>query len=159
MDVIRIAADDRQRTEACARMMIASEPWLTFRRSLEAALRGLQDPGKELYAILDDGDVAGFILLDMRGPLAGYIQSVCIHPEQRNRGMGARLLAWAEQRIHTESPNIFLFVSSFNAAAQRFYARRGFEVVGRVPGFIVREHDEVLMRKTLGPWAEYRGGI
>ena len=154
-DVVRVSADDLVRTEDCARLMIASEPWLTLRRALDGALRSLRDPAKELYAALDADDIAGFVLLDMRGPLAGYIQSICVRPGCRKRGVGAALMAWAEGRIHRESPNVFLFVSSFNSGAQHFYERLGFEAVGRVPGFIVPEHDEILMRKTRGPWSEF----
>lgn len=154
-NVVRIAATDEARTEACARLMIASEPWLTLRRTLEGARRSLRDPGKELHAVFAGDAIAGFVLLDLRGPLAGYIQSICVNPDARGRGLGTALLAWAEARIFRESPNVFLFVSSFNPAAQRLYARLGFEVVGRVPGFIVREHDEILLRKTRGPWADF----
>jgi ribosomal protein S18 acetylase RimI-like enzyme len=50
---------------------------------------------------------------------------------------------------------VFLCVSSFNTAARRLYERLGFEVVGRFPDFIVRDHDELLLRRTTGPWAEF----
>lgn len=156
MDVVRVSPDDLERTGECARLMITSEPWITLGRTLEGALRSLRDPGKELHAVFEGDAVAGFVLLDMRGPLAGYIQSICIRPEQRGRGLGAGLIAWVEQRVHRESPNVFLFVSSFNVAAQRFYERLGFTAVGRVPDFIVRGSDEILMRKSLGPMAEFR---
>lgn len=43
-------------------------------------------------------------------------------------------------------------VSSFNADAQRLYARLGYEVVGTLRSYIVAEHDELLLRKTTGPW-------
>lgn len=70
--------------------------------------------------------------------------------------MGTALLSWAERRIHRESPNVFLCVSSFNVAAQRLYERLGYETVGRFADFIVQGHDELLLRKTRGPWAEFR---
>jgi [ribosomal protein S18]-alanine N-acetyltransferase len=65
------------------------------------------------------------------------------------------LIGWAEQRIARESPNVFLCVSSFNVAARRLYERLGYELVGRLDGFIVREHDELLLRKTRGSWADF----
>jgi ribosomal-protein-alanine N-acetyltransferase len=155
LDVVRVDATDRVSAEACARMMIASEPWITLRRSFDSALRNLQDPGKELHVVRVGDEVCGFVLLDMRGPLAGYIQSICVRSDQRGRGLGTALLGWAERRIHRESPNVFLCVSSFNAAARRLYERLGYEAVGSLADFVVPGHDEILLRKTQGPWTGF----
>ena len=159
MDVVRLTAEDHTRTEECARMMVNSEPWITLRRSLGSAMATLLDPGKEVYAVLDDQNISAFIILELRGPFAGYIQTVCVRPDRRGRGLGAALIGWAEQRIARESPNVFLCVSSFNVAARRLYERLGYQVVGSLAGFVVREHDELLLRKSRGPWAEFRGSV
>ena len=159
MDVVRVNASDRARAEACARLMVSSEPWITLQRSFDSALGALRDPGKELHAVLAGDEVAGFVLLDLRGPLSGYIQSICVRPDLRGHGLGAALIGWAEQRVLRESPNVFLCVSSFNAGARRLYERLGYEVVGRFPNFIVRGHDELLLRKTQGPWVEFRAVV
>ena len=152
MDVCRVDPSDRVRAEECARLMLSSEPWITLRRSFASALQALQDPGKELYVVSSGNDVTAFVLVDMRGPLAGYIQTICVHPHQRGRGVGAALIEWAEQRIFRDSPNVFMCVSSFNIGARRLYERLGYEVVGCLRSFVVREHDELLLRKTRGPW-------
>jgi [ribosomal protein S18]-alanine N-acetyltransferase len=136
--------------------MVTSEPWLTLRRSYDSALRALQDPGKELHAVLNGDEVCGFILLDLRGLLAGYIQTICVRSDLRGHGLGTALITWAEQRIFQESPNVFLCVSSFNDGARRLYVRMGYEVVGRLARFVVGQHDELLLRKTRGPWAEFQ---
>ena len=36
-------------------------------------------------------------------------------------------------------------------AAQKFYAALGYETIGVVREFLVKGHDEILMRKTIGP--------
>ena len=54
---------------------------------------------------------------------------------------------------------MFLCVSSINVAARRLYERLGYQVVGSLAGFVVREHDELLLRKTRGPWADFRGFV
>ena len=105
--------------------------------------------------MLTGDHVAAFVLLDLRGPLAGYIQTICVRPDQRGRGLGAALIGWAEQRILLQSPNVFLCVSSFNVSARRLYERLGYEVVGCFRSYVIREHDELLLRKTRGPWAEF----
>jgi ribosomal-protein-alanine N-acetyltransferase len=75
--------------------------------------------------VLAGDDVAGFVLFDLRGPLAGYIQTICVRSDLRNRGLGAVLIDWAEKRIFHESPNVFICMSSFNTAARRLYERLG----------------------------------
>ncbi len=102
------------------------------------------------------GRIAGFIVVNMHGPFRGYIQTVCVTPEQRGQGLGTALIHWAEERIFRESPNVFLCVSSFNDDALHLYQRLGYEVIGELRDFLVRGHAEILLRKTWGPWTEHR---
>jgi ribosomal protein S18 acetylase RimI-like enzyme len=95
----------------------------------------------------------------MTGAFVGYIQTVCIDPSCRGRGLGTRLLQFAEERILRVSPNIFMCVSSFNDAARRLYLRLGYHVVGELPDFIVQGHSEILLRKTVGPSTGYTGRV
>ena len=94
----------------------------------------------------------------MHGAFTGYVQTICVRPDERSRGLGTRLLTWAEARIFRESPNVFLCVSTFNPAARRLYERLGYSAVGTLDDYIVRGHGEVLMRKTRGPWREFTAG-
>jgi ribosomal protein S18 acetylase RimI-like enzyme len=87
----------------------------------------------------------------MTGAFVGYIQTICVDPRCRGRGLGSTLLQFAEQRIRTASPNIFMCVSSFNERAQRLYQRHGYAVVGELTDYIVKGHSEILLRKTFGP--------
>ena len=144
---------DRQR---CARLMSSSEPWLTLGRTYEASYDLLGDPTREIYVAKVGEELAGFLILLMQGALVGYIQTICMAPEHRNRGLGQRLLAYAEERIFRDSPNVFLCVSSFNTGAQRLYLRLGYELIGEFRDYIVRGHSELLMRKTRGPLSELR---
>ncbi len=156
IDVRRLHRADETLAKECARLMVSSEPWVTLQRTFETALAALRDPGKETYVVLDGERVAAFAILDLRGVLSGYVQTICVRPDLRGRGVGTALLRWAEHRIHRDSPNVFLCVSSFNTAARRLYERLGYECVGRLPAFIVAEHDELLLRKTQGPWSDFR---
>ena len=72
-------------------------------------------------------------------------------PERRKQGIGSKLMAFAEERIFREAPNVFLCVSSFNKEAQRFYIRLGYEQIGELKDYVVKGHSELLMRKTTGP--------
>ena len=136
---------------ACARLMAASEPWITLGRSYEASLGIIQDPSREVYVVRDETGLAGFLILCMSGAFVGYIQTICIDPARRGQGLGARLVEFAEERILQVSPNVFMCVSAFNLDARRLYERLGYQVVGELTDYIVRGHSEFLLRKTLGP--------
>jgi ribosomal protein S18 acetylase RimI-like enzyme len=131
--------------------MASSEPWLTLGRDFDASLKIVQDPTREVYLARDGEEVSGFVILCMTGAFVGYIQTVCIHPDRRGQGLGSRLVAFAEERILRESPNIFMCVSSFNLGARRLYQRLGYQVIGELTDYIVPGHSEILLRKTSGP--------
>ena len=90
---------DAGEAEACARTMASSEPWLTLGRSFEKALAVVSNPAKEVWVVPGTDGPRAFVILDMHGAFAGYLQTICVRPEERGRGLGTRLLAWAEARI------------------------------------------------------------
>jgi ribosomal protein S18 acetylase RimI-like enzyme len=141
---------------ACARMMAATEPWITLRRSLDQSMAVVADRSCETFVLTDESSVVGFVVLSMAGSFRGYIRSVCVRPERRGEGLGRRLLAFAEERIFRESPNVFMCVSTFNHDARRLYDRLGYAVVGELTEFMIRGHGELLLRKTRGPWSEFQ---
>lgn len=135
--------------------MAATEPWLTLGRTVEQSLEILRDPAREVYVAGSNGNIGGFVVLSLAGPFAGYIQSVLVASDERGRGIGTQLIAFAEERIFTVSPNVFLCVSSFNRGARRLYERLGYQYVGELADYLVRGHSELLFRKTRGPWSEF----
>ena len=141
--------------EACARVMASSEPWVSLKRDFDESLATLTDPSKEIYITTIDDALAGFIILDMKGAFVGYIKTVCVFPEWRSRGLGTRLIAFAEERIFRESPNVFMCVSSFNDKAFDLYQRLGYEKTGELKDFIVPGHSEFILRKTIGPLRDF----
>ena len=147
---------DIEEAETCARMMSASEPWITLRRGYEDSLRELTDPMKESYVAASQDVLAGFTIVNMKGVFAGYIQTVCVAPEWRNQGIGTHLVGFAEKRIFAEAPNAFVCVSSFNPKARALYERLGYAVVGELEDYIVAGRSEILMRKTIAPLTEFK---
>jgi len=146
----------RGQAEECAEMMAGSEPWITLRRGYGESLAILTDPSREVYLALDGEETAGFLVLEMGGAFKGYVKSICVAPAYRGRGVGAKLMAFTESRVFRETPNVFLCVSDFNEAARRFYEGLGYEEVGTLRDYIVRGRSEILMRKTIGPLAEFK---
>lgn len=149
-------------TEAgfCADFMAASDPWLTLGIAREAIVSRLTDPTREVWvAAAPDGTITGVLVLFLDGPLHGYIQTLAVPPAGQGQGVGRQLMAFAEERIFRRSPNVFLCVSSFNHAAQAFYARLGYQRVGELSDFLVAGFSEILLRKTRGPLSGYCLGM
>ncbi len=149
IDLEHLADRTEADVDACSWMMATSEPWLTLKRTVDVLRPIMADPEKELHVVRDETGIAGFVLLDLRGLLNGYVQTLCVREDRRATGLGAALLTAAELRILAQSPNVFLCVSSFNPRAQKFYARMGYERVGALRDIVVTGHDEILLRKTI----------
>jgi ribosomal-protein-alanine N-acetyltransferase len=152
LEIRSLEGPDRDhQLDACARLMSSTEPWITLRRTEPMARKSIDDPDQEAWIAFVDGRLAGFVLLVFKGVLRGYIRTICLAPEFRGRGFGTRLIAFAEERIFREHPNVFLCVSSFNPDARRLYERLGYRYVGELTDFIVAGHSELIYRKTRGP--------
>jgi ribosomal protein S18 acetylase RimI-like enzyme len=145
-----------EESRLCARMMAASEPWITLKRGYLESLAIVEDRTREVHVALEDGQLRGFLILNMSGAFAGYIQTVCVAPEARSRGIGTQLVRFAEARIFRESPNVFLCVSSFNPRARALYKRLGYARVGDLKDFLAPGHAETMFRKTIGSLNEFR---
>jgi ribosomal protein S18 acetylase RimI-like enzyme len=151
---IRLIRGDEE-IQACAQWMASTEPWSLFGITEEMARSRISDPPRECWVAEMDGQLAGFTVLRMDGPFAGYIQTLLVAPSWRSRGLGRKLLAQAEERIFRDWPNVFMCVTSFNREAARLYARLGYEVVGALSDYIVRGHDEILLRKSREPLRDF----
>lgn len=136
--------------------MSSSEPWLTLKRDFDESLVVLTDPSKEIYVAEIDDALAGFIILDMKGAFVGYIKTVCVFPQWRSHGLGSQLIKFAEDRIFRETPNVFMCVSSFNKKAFELYQRLGYEKIGELKDFIVTGCSEIILRKTIGPFRDFK---
>ena len=140
----------------CADLMVASEPWLTLGYGRDALLRTVRAPGRERYVAHVGDRFAGFLLLNLEGSFAGYIQTIGVAAEFRGQGHGSQLMDFAEQRIFRDHANVFLCVSSFNAGARKLYQRLDYAVVGELTDFLVAGHSEWLLRKSRGPISALR---
>jgi GNAT superfamily N-acetyltransferase len=75
----------------------------------------------------------------------GYIELLWVRDDQRGHGLGARLLATAEDEIRRRGcDRVALSTHSFQAP--RFYARFGYTECGRTPGY-PRGHDDIHLVK------------
>ncbi len=151
--ISRLSGDAEARV--CAEMMASSDPWLHFGRTFEQCLARVTNPSGEVWVARIDGVPQGFIILVLQGAFVGYIQIVCVAESARGGGLGSRLVAFAEERIFRELPNVFLCVSSYNPRARALYERLGYKLVGELDDYLMRGESEFLMRKSVGPLIEF----
>ena len=142
----------------CAAMMAESEPWVTLGIGYNELLDMVSDPYREVYLAHVDASILGFVVVEMKGAFTGYIKSICVSSLHRGRGVGGKLMAYAEHRVFREKPNVFLCVSGVNVAAQGFYRHLGYEIVGELKDYLVSGYSEILMRKTVAPLSEFTAG-
>jgi ribosomal-protein-alanine N-acetyltransferase len=154
IEIGRLAGDAEAR--ACAEMMSSSDPWIFFGRTFEQCLARVTNPAGEVWVARHGGIARGFVILVLQGAFVGYIQIVCVAADARSSGIGSRLVRFAEERIFRQFPNVFLCVSSINPRARQLYERLGYRLVGELDDYLVRGYSEFLMRKSVGPLAEFR---
>ena len=142
--------------DICARMMADLEPWITLRRDYESSVATLSVPTKEVYLAMIEEQIVGFTILNMQGGFIGYVQTLCVAPDWRNKGVGSELMSFVERRIFKETPNVFICVSSFNPKALKFYKRLGYEEIGELKDYIITGHSEILLRKSMSPLSEFK---
>lgn len=141
--------------DACAVLMQRLPLWDRYRVTPEDA-RGLftgvlAGPSRSRVAE-DSGRVVGFVVYSVRGTFdhSGYVRAIGVAEDAQRHGVGGRLMDAAEEEIFSRGPNVFLLVSAFNTAGQRFYARRGYRPIGEIPDYVRTGITEILFRKTLG---------
>ncbi|HJZ83688.1 MAG TPA: GNAT family N-acetyltransferase [Polyangia bacterium] len=120
--------------------------------ALARQLRGAPARGEQVLVACDGEQPIGFAWFLERGTLSvgGYLRLIAVAPAWQSKQVGAALLHEVERRVAAQSRALFLLVSHFNQSAQRFYARLGYEQVGRLPGFVKPDIDELLYWKRLG---------
>jgi ribosomal protein S18 acetylase RimI-like enzyme len=118
---------------------------------LEQQLSQALERGEPVLIAEEEGEPVGFAWFLEGGTFAtgGYLRLIALAPGNEGRGQGAALLDEMEKRIASESRHVFLLVSHWNRAARRFYARRGYLEVGRLPGFVKPDTDEIICWKKL----------
>ncbi len=78
--------------------------------------------------------VRPLVILECKAPGSWYVNVLATFPEFRGQGIGARLLALAEERGRKHmAATASMIVASENTGAVRLYARSGYKEVARAP--------------------------
>lgn len=101
----------------------------------------------------DRGQLVGFIVTELvmgDGRRNGHIITIDVVPGARRSGTGTLLMRHVERLLDERGAvNVVLEVAADNRGACSFYARLGFEPVGRIPGYYGGKTDAVSMQKLL----------
>ncbi len=150
VDSIVIKLATMEEREWCASLMAGSDPWRTLGRTIELCRPVCHDPEYQLYVAHLEDKPCGFILLHHRGVASSpYVASIATDESFRGKGIGSRLLTFAEDLFRPNARHIFLCVSSFNDRARKLYERVGYEVVGELKDYVIDGASEILMHKWL----------
>ncbi len=99
-----------------------------------------------------------FLVAEVNGHLVGYVVadrwmdhdhlvSIAVHPKERMKGIGERLLLALEARLGRTRP-IRLEVRKNNLPALEMYRKHGFEETALIPGYYADGEDAIVMEKT-----------
>ena len=153
--MIRPLCDDAE-AQACTAQLAKFGPWHTLGIPAEKLFADLTHPARDVFVAEFAGKTAGVLILHRGGSFDGYIQLLAVFPEFQNRGLGQKIMQFAEEQIFPRSKNVFLSVSDFNVRAKKFYERLGYEPTGELKNFLVAGQNEILLRKTRGPLLDSR---
>lgn len=107
------------------------------------------DPGLVFLVASDESCTLGYVVgWFVAGE--GEIANLAVAPAVRGRGIGGALLdAALASGTHVGTEAIYLEVRESNAAARALYGSRGFEVIGRRPGYYRSPvEDAIVLRKA-----------
>jgi ribosomal protein S18 acetylase RimI-like enzyme len=119
---------------------------------LEKNLTGALERGEGLVvAEAAEAELVGFAWFQSRGTFAtgGYLRLIAVDAAWQAKQVGRALLDEVERRVGAVTRTLFLLVSDFNVAAQRFYESRGYTQAGRLARFVRDDIDELVYWKRL----------
>jgi ribosomal-protein-alanine N-acetyltransferase len=104
-------------------------------------------PRAQVLVARSSGRIAGCVVGDITGN-QGRILNLCVDPGFRRQGIGAALLAAAEDLLNAD--DIALMVEDKNIGAQELYRRSGYLAVGDLRNYYGTNRHGILMQKRRG---------
>lgn len=151
-NALKIVPMTRSHIRACEAIVERSDPWkrLNERVGFRAAI-GVNATNTRAFVCMAGNQIAGFILFIPEPVFArgGYLRAIGVAGEFRGKGIGKRLLSFAEKLSSRRALHLFLCVSSFNRTARAFYKKCGYVKVGTMNGIIKPGLSEHIFWKKL----------
>jgi [ribosomal protein S18]-alanine N-acetyltransferase len=97
-------------------------------------------------ALAGDGSIAGYGGLAVTAPDEAWVQNLAVRRDIQRRGLGRTLLhVLLAEAARKRVPRVLLEVAVDNAAAQKLYAREGFEPVAVRRGYYQPSNTDALV--------------
>ena len=136
-----------------ASWVVKAPLWQRYGFSIEGITSQFQKALAEqaLIYVTEHEVVSGFAWYIPQGAFARspYLKLIGVHPQYRNMEIGKQLLSHVEADCKRFSKQLFLLVSDFNIAAQRFYQRQGYQHIGTIPAYVLPDVAELIYYKRL----------
>jgi ribosomal protein S18 acetylase RimI-like enzyme len=140
-----------------AAWMAATPLWQRYRLTEANARSGLEQALSRADVLLvadagsENGRACGLAWCLREGAFgrSTYLRILGVQASHTGLGIGATLLARAEQIAAETTDALFLLVSDFNVEAQRFYQRQGYRQIGAIPGYVLPDVTELIYWKHL----------
>jgi ribosomal protein S18 acetylase RimI-like enzyme len=151
MDV-SIVRGDHGHLEDCVEALVHSELAQVYYPTKENAEVRLKEgiEKQEIYVALDErSKCVGYIWFAPSKMFYyfPYVRQIAVRHELRGRGIGRKLLSFAEDTAFKDWPKLFLTVSDFNSRAKKLYENTGYKQVGFVPDLFTEGVAEYVMVK------------
>ena len=124
-------------TDIDALARLEADRFVSDRLSRRSLLALAKSPSADLLVACRAEAPIGYVaLLTRRGGRTARLYSIAVAAEEAGRGVGASLLAAAEDAARArDADRMHLEVRADNPAAVTFYERAGYRPVGRRPGY------------------------
>ena len=137
-----------------AAWMVETPLWQRYGLTIERAVANFETGlahGDWLVTADTDRSACGFAWGMPRGVFgrSPYLRLIGMSPTVTGAGIGGLLLEEIERRAAEVAGDLFLLVSDFNKDGQRFYQAHGYEQVGAIPGYVLPDVTELMLRKRL----------
>jgi GNAT superfamily N-acetyltransferase len=114
---------------------------------LDASVLPVHD-GRDALCLLEvDGEPAGFAFLEANdSPLRRHwctVHRVQVHPSRQGGGLGRALMRGVHDIARARGWDFLLLSVRGSTGTEAFYARFGYEAVGRIPGALLLGPDDV----------------
>jgi ribosomal-protein-alanine N-acetyltransferase len=104
------------------------------------------NPETFIVAILNN-QIVGYAVVD-RWEDHDHLISIAVHPDNRRKSLGERLLTELEKRLSKDRP-LKLEVRQSNFSAIQLYLKNGFRRTGLTEGYYADGEDAIIMEKTI----------
>lgn len=150
---IKVVKASKDYINDCEEALVNSELGKRYFSEIGSARKVLEKgfDKEEIYIAIDaNQNCVGFIWFVLNGMFQSfpYLHIIAVKENNRNHGIGKRLLKFFENTCFDHFTKLFLVVADFNLNAKKLYERIGYIEIGSIPNLYREGITECLMMKV-----------